>query len=216
VRRIGVTQRVRSAADGSCRLDCVDQAWFALAHELGIDLIAIPNATQCIADWVHRRRLEGLILSGGNDLAHLEGARDAAPERDSTEIVLLGIAEAEGIPVLGVCRGMQLINHHLGGVLSRVSGHAGRRHVVYPCGNASVFPAFSEVESFHDWGISEDGLAKSLLACLASGDGVVEAAQHVSLPWFCMMWHPERSQGVERSADLALLRVVFGLSDGGR
>jgi N5-(cytidine 5'-diphosphoramidyl)-L-glutamine hydrolase len=214
VKRIGITQRVSIAADRSHRLDCLDQAWFELAHQIDVDLVIVPNASRCVADWARRRRLEGLILSGGNDLAHLEGAREVAAERDATETALLGVAEEEGIPVLGVCRGMQLINHRFGGRLSKVSGHAGRRHAVYPCGDVGVFCGFSDVDSFHNWGITQGGLAQPLKACLASPDGFVEALRHTSLPWFGMMWHPERSRGADRVADLALLSTVFGLRDG--
>jgi gamma-glutamyl-gamma-aminobutyrate hydrolase PuuD len=215
VKRIGITQRVRIEAAGTQRLDCLDQAWFELAQQIDVDLMIVPNASSCAADWARRRRLDGLILSGGNDLAHLEAAREVAPERDATEAAILDIAEKEGFPVLGVCRGMQLINHRFGGRLSKVSGHARQRHAVYPCVEAGVFRGFSEVDSFHDWGITQDDLARPLVACLAAPGGVVEAVRHASLPWFGMMWHPERSRGGDRSADLALLRAVFGLRDDG-
>ncbi|MCU0484391.1 MAG: gamma-glutamyl-gamma-aminobutyrate hydrolase family protein [Chloroflexi bacterium] len=76
--------------------------------------------------------MDGLLLSGGADLDPATygrlaaGARAAAPGRDELERAAWGAAEARGVPVLGICRGLQAMNVFAGGVLlQHVDGHAG-------------------------------------------------------------------------------------------
>ena len=59
-------------------------------------------------------RLDGLLLSGGEDVdparSGAAGARETSPARDDAELALLGAARARELPVLGICRGLQLLN----------------------------------------------------------------------------------------------------------
>lgn len=85
-------------------------------------------------------RLDGLILAGGGDIdpsvygaePHPETERITVPERDATEIALARRAIALDLPVLGICRGMQVINVALGGTLLQhvpdKVGHSLHRH----------------------------------------------------------------------------------------
>ncbi|MEE1905364.1 gamma-glutamyl-gamma-aminobutyrate hydrolase family protein, partial [Pseudomonas inefficax] len=77
-----------------------------------------------------------------------------AAERDSTETTLLSQAESRRLPVLAVCRGLQMLNHFLGGELVPLSGHAGCMHPVFPVGIDERFERYVEVNSFHNWGIA--------------------------------------------------------------
>jgi putative glutamine amidotransferase len=76
--------------------------------------------------------MDGLLLSGGPDVdpsrygVAIEGRTVTAPERDAMEFAALAAAEARGVPVLGICRGLQLMNVAGGGrLLQHVDGHAG-------------------------------------------------------------------------------------------
>ena len=55
-------------------------------------------------------RYDGFILSGGNDLSSLSNSKNISFERDKTEFALLQYANDQSIPVLGVCRGFQIMN----------------------------------------------------------------------------------------------------------
>lgn len=210
--RIGLTQRVEMTAHGE-RRDCLDQQWQALLGQLGYDVVAVPNRLSAPGEWAGRMGLQGLILTGGNDLADLPGASNPAPERDRTEARLLEWATAAGCPVLGVCRGLQLINVWQGGVLTRVDGHVACRHALDV--RADEVPGLTragDVNSFHAWGVPADGLGEALELLAGDADGRVEALRHRDNPWLGIMWHPEREQPFAE-ADLQLIRHHFGGSE---
>lgn len=209
-RRVGITQRVATIAGYEERRDCLDQRWFMLIESIGMVPVPIPNSLNNVEHWCRVMNIEGLILSGGNDLAHLPGATNTAPERDATERALLDFAWRETLPVIGVCRGMQSLNHYLGGGLKGVTGHAGTRHRVENTATAIVLSEYGEqtVNSFHDWGIPIDALGKGLIAELIDSDGNVEGFRHDSLPWVGAMWHPERETPFKEQ-DIRLLNQLF-------
>jgi len=213
LKRIGITQRVERVLDHGENRDCLDQNWTRLSEHLQLDLIPIPNAHTNIVDWARRQSLDGLILSGGNDLVHLPGADKPAPERDASERALLNWASKDSLPVLGVCRGMQMINVFLGGVLSPVQGHVACHHIVTSCSDTSLFSTIGNVNSFHNWGIQQSGLAHELNALVLASDNTVEAFRHSELPWFGIMWHPERENGNSHAIDSALLKAIFKVSE---
>ncbi len=156
--------------------------------------------------------LDGLILSGGADLdperygepaSHLLG--EIEPERDEWEIALYRVARAKGIPVLGICRGFQLINVAHGGSLiqdvslSDGSGHpqwdrSGRErtHDVSCVGSSIVGSLVGEgllVNSLHHQVL--DRLGQGLIATAKAPDGVVEAFETADARVLGVQWHPE-------------------------
>lgn len=211
--RLGITQRVDVVAAYGERRDCLDQQWQVLFDQLGHQLIPVPNRLKAPEAWAEKLALEGLVLTGGNDLADLPGAAKPAPERDYTETQLLVWAERTGYPVLGVCRGLQLINIWQGGTLTRVDGHVACRHALTACGDELPgLEGRSEVNSFHAWGVPGDGLGQDLLALARVQDGFVEALRHRIRPWLGIMWHPERESPFSPQ-DLELLAGLFGDSE---
>lgn len=212
MKRIGVTQRIEVAHDYEERRDSLDQAWTALFCRLGWDALPVPNVHEDVVAWARRQQLDGLLLSGGNDLCHLPDANRPAPERDATEVALLHWAQLSEIPVLGVCRGMQMINYFLGGTLIQMTGHIACRHSVQASTSLRTggqLISYHEVNSFHGWGISLEGLAPGLIPLLQAADGSLECVQHEFLPWCGIMWHPEREDETAVARDLQLITAVF-------
>lgn len=206
--RIAISQRVERVAAYGEQRDCLDQQWYRLLEALGFTPLAVPNTLQDVAGWLGELNVQGVILSGGNDLAQLPGADNTAPTRDATEAQLLSYARQQELPLLGVCRGLQMLNVWLGGELSPVSGHAGTRHALQPAAEDPLLAPFKEVNSYHNWGIAPAGLAAALTAQLRGGDGYIEAVRHAQLPWLGIMWHPEREQPFCRH-DLTLIDALF-------
>jgi N5-(cytidine 5'-diphosphoramidyl)-L-glutamine hydrolase len=206
--RIAITQRVERVPGYDEQRDCLDQRWSTLMEGLGVDLVPVPNGLSSADGWFERQNVAGLILSGGNDLSHLPAASNASPERDATEACLLAKAKDMNLPVLAVCRGMQMLNHFLGGSLAPLSGHVNCVHAISVAANAPLLTAYRHVNSFHGWGIQPDGLAENLLAQAWADDGSVEAFVHKNLPWMAIMWHPERPSA-NAIHDAQLIRQLF-------
>lgn len=148
---------------------------------------------------------DALVLSGGQDVA-LAGHRDGQwvdPRRDRHEAALWAAAREGGLPILGVCRGLQLANVLLGGtLLTDVAGHdAAARHAedqhqveLLPGRRlAAIFGGADAVavNTIHHQAL--DRVAAGLVVSARAADGTVEAAETVAGDgWFVgVQWHPE-------------------------
>ena len=172
-------------------------------------------------------RLDGLVLAGGGDIepgvfgatAHPRtgGVR---PDRDTAELALASAALEHGIPLLGICRGLQVLNVALGGTLHQhlpdLVGHDGHSPVTggYGRHDVKVAPASRlagalgaaaageiSVPTHHHQAI--DRLGDGLTAAAWTADGTIEAAE-LTGPAFVLavQWHPEA--GTDPSLFLAL------------
>ena len=198
MKSIAVTQRVEIVAAYGERRDCLDQAWTRFLSACGLLPLLLPNVTEAALALCEGVAIGGLLLTGGNDLAQLGGD---APERDTVENALLDLAERRGFPVLGVCRGMQVIQQRFAIPLQRVEGHVAQRQVIRIEGEPR------EVNSYHNFAAFDSRPPLDVWAVAA--DGVVKAIRHSGLPITGIMWHPERFDPFS-PADLALFRRVFG------
>ncbi len=206
--RIGITQRVEYINDYSEVRDCLDQRWFDFLDALKMTMIPIPNRLRNVNEWLDIMKCDAYILTGGNDLADLPDAKNVSIERDKVETALLKYAKSHSLPVFGVCRGFQLINLFLGGQLERVSGHVATRHSIRASFEQDKQFITTNVNSFHNWGISNNNLAEHLIPCAFDENNFIESARHKELNWLGIMWHPEREEKF-KELDLEVLRKLF-------
>jgi len=199
MKSLAVSQRVAVIPSHGERRDCLDQAWPRFIAACGLLPIAVPNVPEVALALCEARDVAGVLLTGGNDLVAFGGD---APERDQTEAALLDFAQARGLPVLGVCRGMQLIQHRHGVPLGRVEGHVARSQHIH------IEGARAEVNSYHNFGTSET--REPLQVWAVADDGVVKAVRHSSRPVTGIMWHPERCVPF-RDDDISLIQQIFGV-----
>jgi putative glutamine amidotransferase len=200
VKIIAITQRVDVVPKYGERRDCLDQAWPRFIGVCGLLPLPLPNVVDVALAMCGRPEVCGLVLTGGNDLTMLGGD---APERDSTENALLDAAEMRGLPVLGVCRGMQLIQQRYAVPLHRVEGHVARRQTIDIEGNEA------EVNSYHLYAANESRGPLEVWAL--ARDGVVKAIRHTKQPISGIMWHPERADPFA-ARDISLFRRIFGVA----
>lgn len=202
MRVVAVTQRVDVWQDRGERRDAVDQKLLQWVSEAGYLPVTVPNALSLerLKDWLSQLAPSAFLLSGGNDVGE-------AAERDRTEGMILRHAEENGLPVLGICRGMQFIAVDAGATLQRLDGHVATHHDIAPePGEEERFP--DTVNSYHGWGMYDAPPGFKTLA-RTRGDGSVEAIGHESLSWEGWMWHPEREQEF-CALQISRLKALFG------
>ncbi len=191
--RIGISLRVMSALNYDEKRDSLSQDWPIFLEKLNFNPIFIPNSLCDVKTFLNDMHLDGLILSGGDNIGDY-------PERDKTEKELLAYAIQNKIPTLGVCRGMQIINHYFDGSVeqSQNTQHVQKNHPVKII-NSKFLDSFSSdsitVNSFHFNLIRNSTLGKNLEPfAIAKSDNTIEGFFHIDLPIFGVMWHPERDQ----------------------
>ncbi len=162
--------------------------------------------------------LDGLVLPGGCDLSPAlyggppEAALDADPVRDAFELALLAGARERGLPVLGICRGMELINVAYGGTLrdgvqhpAASDAHADdlglmRVHEVDVAEGTLAHEVFGQpvVEATCVHHQAPDRLGDGLVASVAARDGTIEGVEDRDARVLGVIWHPEL--GLDRAS----------------
>ncbi|KAA0011103.1 gamma-glutamyl-gamma-aminobutyrate hydrolase family protein [Billgrantia pellis] len=177
--------------------------WFAVWRHGGRPVRLSPSRSLPMA-------LDGLIIGGGDDIqAHLYGGEVQLdvridPQRDELELELMERFIPQGKPVLGICRGAQLLNVHLGGTLDPdiYTTHEGlkRRRTVLPRKTVDIVPgsqlhrilkvSWCRINSLHHQAVQDAGRDITIVA--RDRDGLVqgiESRRHDFL--IGVQWHPE-------------------------
>lgn len=167
--------------------------------------------------------LDGVVIAGGADVEPVRYGADPDPrtgpparERDAWELALIQAAIDQGVPLLGICRGMQLLNVALGGTLHQhLDGHTGGHavfggHPVDPVPGtayAAAVPEQTTVPAYHHQAV--DRLGTGLIASAHAPDGTVEALELPDRESLVLgvQWHPEMGED---------LRVMIALVEAAR
>ena len=177
---------------------------------LGWRKLPFPNYTAAIESLglkLEREEPDGcdaLLLPGGGDIhprfygGPIGGAKDIDTARDEYELALFRRFIGHGKPIVGICRGLQLVNVALGGTLRQhIEGHSqingvDRVHDVRTDDRLlrTLYGERFRVNSAHHQAV--DRLGAGLRAAAWADDGTIEAVRHETLPIFAVQWHPER------------------------
>lgn len=155
-----------------------------------------------------------VVLPGGMDIGDY-------PDRDEFESKLVQACLDNEIPLFGICKGMQIVNHVLGGTLKRVEGHwqthvehATTHRVVLEDGWFFDYLIQRRVgaNSFHNWAL--DGLGEGIEVCGWSEgeEGIVpECIRVAGKPVIAVQWHP--SYMISHPVSQALLELFYALPE---
>jgi putative glutamine amidotransferase len=185
-----------------------------IAQDPNTEVIKLSPQTNNLSDL---SRCDGLILSGGDDVhprfykkpEYLDYCHEIDERRDEFEWKVLEYSQKNSVPLLGICRGLQIANVFFGGTLIPDIPSFGkfnhskfpekdRRHIIevdpYSELKSIVGETRGEVNSAHHQ--STDLVGKGLVANSISPDGIVEGmefADKKDKPYLMLVqWHPER------------------------
>ena len=157
-------------------------------------------------------RLDGLLLAGGADIdPRLYGSTPGPghgtfePGRDRFELALIEAALTTKTPILGICRGIQILNVALGGTLvADLPADSGQAHssIAYPRENrshrvtidnkslaAEIYGSEVWVNSYHHQAVER--VASGLTVSGQADDNVIEVVEDRERSIFAVQWHPE-------------------------
>lgn len=187
------------------------EQYVAALADTGFDVLAI-DARDAIP-----HEFDALCLTGGEDIEPSRYGASVDPRteppdarRDELEFRLLELARDRDLPVLGICRGFQVINVAYGGTLvQHVAGHRRANapivsHVASPEAGSKLAAACGsaphEVNSSHHQVVTAETLARGLMPTVRI-DGLIEAFEDPAQRWLvAIQWHPERTAEVSAPA----------------
>jgi len=211
-----LSQRIDEYPDRKERRDALDQAMVRFVNQAGYIPMVVPNSlvdtslidvSPVIRDMVsfltpkvgssleaflEKVNPDGIILTGGNDVG-------TCIDRDITEAILIRYAIKNELPLIGICRGMQMLGVYAGAELVEVNHHVRTRHFL-------TGKYTHEVNSYHTNSLVH--LPDEFIVSATSEDGVIEAIKHRVLPLYGWMWHPERETPFNE-IDLLNFRILF-------
>lgn len=234
--RIGITGTTRRY-DGAER-STVNAAYVrSVIGAGGIPLVLPPLLGDTYANEIIEV-LDGLVLSGGEDVDPVHYGQEPHPTvqdnidplRDAQELALFRLAQARGLPVLAICRGIQVVNVALGGTLwqdlptdrpdalrhNQPDGRTERTHPVEIAPGSRLAGALDatrlEVNSFHHQSIRD--LARSLVISARAPDGEIEGVESAEgAPWLlAVQWHPEEFHAQSAQPDHGLFGALVQAS----
>lgn len=207
--RIGISANRR---DG---LSCIAETYIQSILDAGGAPILIPVITDIKALTVLVDDLDGLLVSGGGDINPLYVGEEPIPQlqdvdtfRDEYDLVLIRLASNRQIPIMGICRGHQMINVAFGGSVyqdiyaqtenelikhSQTLPREQASHSVAIDTHSKLFQLIKEknilVNSFHHQAIKD--IAPEFIASATAPDGINEAMEHLEKNIYNVQWHPE-------------------------
>lgn len=171
-------------------VDFLDYNWIKYFEKKNYNFYIIPNSKRNFLKISKKIKPNLIILAGGNDLFQ---NNKYVKNRLKVEKDLINYGISKKIPILGVCRGMQLINHFFKGKISKVKGHMRKKNrIIF---KQKIFSKkYIDITSYHNYGIKKKDMASKFDALATDNNENIEIFKHKKLNIFGVMWHPEREK----------------------
>lgn len=188
--KIGITSNIKKYYKNY--IDFSDHYWINAFKKRKIKIFYLPNNIKLSQNYVEY--IDILILSGGNDILSNE---KSSKIRNKVEINLIKLCLKKKIPILGICRGAQLLNIFFGGKIKKIKNQMNTRHNIFFKKNKIFHNKILNVNSYHNFGIRHEFLSKKLSI------GAIDSEKNIEM-FYCLkkkiigtMWHPEREKNLK-------------------
>ncbi len=207
MRRIGITQSlIKNKAYHEIR-GSLDINYNRLILQCGFIPIILPYDID-FENYFNLFKIDGVLLTGGNDLSVCR-SNELSIARDNYEKKLLQFCIKNEIPVLGICRGMQIIADLFNSTFKTVKNEVNKRGslIINPISRFyHDLNKIDEVNSYHNFSINK--LSDDLIISATNKKGVIKAIEHKKKSIFGQMWHPERENPFSKP-QLLLIQEFF-------
>ena len=176
-------------------IDFLEHTWINFFESGKHEFLIIPNSVKNLKLFLINEKKPALvILPGGNNLF---GRDKLTKNRLKIEKELIKYSINKKIALLGVCRGMQVINNYFGGEIEKISGHMKATSKIFftePIFNQKTI----QVKCFHNFCIKSNLIPKELKIIATDKRNNVEMFRHYKKKIIGVMWHPEREKNYNR------------------
>ena len=183
--KLAITSNIKKYYKGY--IDFIDHYWIKAFEKKKIDYSLLPNNIILSRKILKKNNL--LILAGGNDI--ITNKKDSKL-RNKIENNLIKEAIKLKIPIIGICRGAQLLNLYFGGKIRKIHSHMRTRHNIFLEKNEIIRTNKLNVNSFHNYGIGPKDLSKKLKVIGIDDKKNIEMYLLKEKKILGIMWHPER------------------------
>jgi N5-(cytidine 5'-diphosphoramidyl)-L-glutamine hydrolase len=188
--KIGITSNIKEYYKGY--IDFIDHYWLDYFEKKNINYYLVPNKKKLSKKKIKEINL--LIIPGGNDVSNV---LKTSKIRNIIEKNLIKICFKKKIPILGICRGAQLLNKSFGGKISKIKKHMRTRHNIFFTNREIIKKNFLNVNSFHNDGIKKNDLSKSFKVLASDKHNNIEMFISNNKKIIGTMWHPEREKSTQ-------------------
>ena len=184
MKKILISQAIHYDQKRKTYYDQLDIRLIETFYKLGFKPITISNFFKKPGDYLKDFNIDGIVLTGGSSIGKFI-------LRDKNEAKLISLSIKKKIPLIGICRGMQVINKYFNGELIKIKGHVKTRNV----DKSLTLKNNATVNSFHNYKIRLEKMHKNLIPIYkCKKDGSVESFLHKTESILGIMWHPERER----------------------
>ncbi len=173
-------------------IDFIDHYWLRYFEKKNYEFYLVPNSLKILPKYL-KKKIDLIILPGGNDLYE---KFSSSKIRLNIEKKLIKHSLQNNIPLIGICRGMQVVNIYFGGDIKKIPRHMKVSHRIIIKKNFFKKREF-KVNSFHNYGITSNSLAKNFEILAEDKDNNIEMFKYKKSKVYGFMWHPEREKNTK-------------------